>query len=120
MPRHDHGIRSPSSDLLLTSAVAAFGIAALSGLPSEPASAQNHWSGNGPMLLGSGTACQSISNLTVSLHVTQNMLATTSGGDLKQDVPNGGFSFQLNASPMQKPTQPPVFWLQGDSLCPVF
>jgi hypothetical protein len=112
MPRHDHGIRSPSLDLLLTSAVAAFGIAALSGLPSEPASAQNHWSGNGPMLLGSGTACQSISNLTVSLHVTQNMLATTSGGDLKQDVPNGGFSFQLNASPMQKPTQPPVFWLQ--------
>jgi hypothetical protein len=90
----------------------ALGIAILSSSLSGPAVAQTYWSSNGQFLLGMGNSCQTPSNLTVSLHVTQDMLTTTSGGDLNGTTTNGGFSLQLNTTPNQVPTQPPVYWLQ--------
>ncbi|MFI5351379.1 MAG: hypothetical protein ACHQZS_00310 [Candidatus Binatales bacterium] len=89
----------------------ALGIATLSALVAGQAAAQTYWSSNGNILLGNN--CQSLLGLTVSLHVTQDMLATTSdGSDLNgATVPNGGFSLQLNATPPQGPSYP-VYWLQ--------
>jgi hypothetical protein len=58
--------------------------------------------------------CQSINNLSVSFHVTQDLVAHVTGGGL--DQPNGGFSMQLNASPAfvspASALDNNVFWLQ--------
>lgn len=88
----------------------ALGLATVWALLAGPSAAQI-WNSNGNILLG-GNNCQPLSSLIVSLHVTQDMLATTSGGDLNgTTVPNGGFSLQLNATPPQGPNDP-VYWLQ--------
>ncbi len=81
----------------------------LSGSLAGAASAQSYWSGSGNFLLGNN--CESLIGATVSLHVTQDMVATASGGDLSGQIPNGGFALQLNATPPQGPSYP-VFWLQ--------
>ena len=51
--------------------------------------------------------CEAIENLTVTLTVTQDMIAEVNGGPLTSPVPNGGFSLQLNAWP--KSGQPAWF-----------
>jgi hypothetical protein len=53
--------------------------------------------------------CNNVDGLTVSLHVTQDMIAdvTPSGGG--SGTPNGGFAMQLNANPQ---AGQPIFWMQ--------
>jgi hypothetical protein len=70
--------------------------------------------GNTNVLL-TGNNCQNIMGLMVSLHVTQDITAATSGGgDIPpgQIVANGGFSLQLNATPYQMGSIPAVNWMQ--------
>jgi len=53
--------------------------------------------------------CQSVEGLTVSLHVTQDMMSQVTGGYFGVNYPNGGFALQLNAAP---PASSPFQWLQ--------
>jgi hypothetical protein len=99
----------------LKGAAAALGVASLVACPASAGPAavgQTYWSGNQPIMLSEGPSCQNISNLTVSLHVTQDMWAIRTGQDVQGQQANGGFTFQLNASPKQYGGKPPVFWMQ--------
>ena len=53
--------------------------------------------------------CSTVNGLTVSLHVTQDMIATVTPGGGGLGTPNGGFGLQLNANP---PSSAPVTWMQ--------
>jgi len=92
--------------LLLCTSASLLGLCAL--FASAPASAQTS-------PLGSNTNytlynnCQNIEGLTVSLHVTQDMIANVTPGGGGSVTPNGGFALQLNADP---PAGQPYFWLK--------
>ncbi|MFZ0478375.1 MAG: hypothetical protein WAL71_04445 [Terriglobales bacterium] len=63
--------------------------------------------GNNNYLLSN--SCNNIQGLTVSLHVTKDMVADVTPGSGGVGTPNGGFAMQLNANP---PAGEPVFWMQ--------
>jgi hypothetical protein len=63
--------------------------------------------GNANYLLG--TNCSNVTGLTISLHVTKDMVATVTPGGGGIGTPNGGFAMQLNANP---PSGQPVYWMQ--------
>jgi hypothetical protein len=69
---------------------------------TRPASAEIKGSGDNYLLYN---GCRSVDGLTVSLHVTQDMVANVSPGN----TANGGFAMQLNANP---PAGLPVWWMQ--------
>jgi len=89
-----------------------FGAAMLAACLAGPAAAQQNWTGAGQDFLGVGN-CGSVPNLSVSLYVTQDMVASTYSSMNGVPVLNGGFSLQLNATPSQPNGVVPQFnWLQ--------
>lgn len=76
--------------------------------PAGPAAAQaNPLGSNANYTLIN--ACRPIDGLTVSLHVSQDMMSLVTGGYFNVDVPNGGFALQLNGAP---PSGTGFQWLQ--------
>ena len=89
--------RSLTTALLMTIVV---------GLLAGFAAAQS-LGGNDNYLLAN--SCNNITGLTVSSHVTQDMIANVTPGGGGVGTPNGGFAMQLNANPA---SGQPVYWMQ--------
>jgi hypothetical protein len=62
------------------------------------------------MSSANGINCQNILGLKVSLHVTQDMVATVTSASGGTPIPNGGFTMQLNAGPGV--SSPTINWMQ--------
>jgi hypothetical protein len=103
-----YGVLRRAVRSLLRGVATALPISAILALPATPSLAQINPLGSNPNYTLTN-ACKPVENLTVSLKVTQDMMALVTGGYYNVNFPNGGFALQLNAAP---PIGTGFQWLQ--------